>query len=359
MVEYDLPAGVDTQTVETPRVDTHVLVAGDPDGIPVVCLHGNLSSSRFWAETMAALPSEYRLLAPDMRGYGQTEPKPIDATRGMGDFADDVDGLLTELGIEEPAFVGWSNGGGVALRYAIDHPSRVAAMALVNPLSPYGFGGTEDAEGTPTWPDYAGSGAGTANEETVAALAAEDFDAGGEASPRVILNQFYVDPETEIDPELEPEYLRSICSTVTGEEYYPGDVTESENWPGVAPGERGINNAISPKYLQLPAIVDIEPKPPVCWLRGAEDRIVSNTSFFDLGFLGQAGEVPGWPGADTFPPQPMVDQTQAVLDEYAEKGGDVRSVTFEGVGHAPLLEVPERFREELTAFLEQTVQAAG
>jgi pimeloyl-ACP methyl ester carboxylesterase len=55
----------------------------------------------------------------------------------------------------------------------------------------------------------------------------------------------------------------------------------------------------------------------------------------------------------------MVDQTQAVLDEYAEKGGDVRSVTFEGVGHAPLLEVPERFREELTAFLEQTVQAAG
>ena len=356
MVDYDLPASVEARTVETPRIETHLLEAGDPEGAPLVLLHGNLSSSRFWAETMAALPADYHVLAPDLRGYGQTEPKPIDATRGMGNFAHDIHSLLSELGIDRPSFVGWSNGGGVALRYAIDHPEAVAALALVNPISPYGFGGTEDVDGTPTWPDYAGSGAGTANEETVAALAAADFDAGGDASPRAILNQFFINPEHEIDPALEEEYLHSLCSTMTGDDYYPGDIVESDHWPGVAPGERGINNAISPKYLQLPGIVNVDPKPPVLWLRGAEDRIVSNASLFDLGVLGQAGEVPGWPGPDIYPPQPMVDQTRAVLDDYEANGGAVSQVVFDTAGHTPFIEAPERFRTALLDFFDEQLR---
>ena len=166
-----------------------------------------------------------------------------------------------------------------------------------------------------------------------------------------ILRSFYVDPSTELDPALEEAYLDSILSTAIGEENYPGDVTESGNWPGIGPGERGVNNAISPKYLDNSDIVDVSPKPPIHWLRGENDSIVSNESFFDLGYLGQIGEVPGWPGEDVFAPQPMVDQTRRVLEDYADAGGDIDESVYEGVGHSPHIEAPERFRKELLSVL--------
>ena len=90
MEGLDLPPGVDQQVVATPRLDTHLLTSGPEDGIPVLFVHGNASSSRFFEDTLAALArlSRYRALAPDLRGYGDSETKPLDATRGLRDFAD-------------------------------------------------------------------------------------------------------------------------------------------------------------------------------------------------------------------------------------------------------------------------------
>ena len=347
-----LPKGVRSQTVSTGRLETHYLESGKADGTPLVLLHGNCSSSRFWGELMGDLPDEYRVLAPDLRGYGDTADEPVDATDGLGDFAADVHALLVELGVDETvSMVGWSNGGGVTLRSVRERPADVSAAVLVNPVSPYGFGGTVDVEGTPAYEDYAGSGGGAVNESFIDALAAGDRSTESDTSPRAILRSFYVDPSTELDPALEEAYLDSILSTAIGEENYPGDVTESGNWPGIGPGERGVNNAISPKYLDNSDIVDVSPKPPIHWLRGENDSIVSNESFFDLGYLGQIGEVPGWPGEDVFAPQPMVDQTRRVLEDYADAGGDIDESVYEGVGHSPHIEAPERFRKELLSVL--------
>jgi pimeloyl-ACP methyl ester carboxylesterase len=96
----------------------------------------------------------------------------LDATRGLGDFSDDLYALAVTLGLRERTIhlVGWSMGGMVAIRYTMDHPDTVASLTLVNPMSPYGFGGTKDALGTPCWPDYAGSGGGTTNPEFVRRL---------------------------------------------------------------------------------------------------------------------------------------------------------------------------------------------
>jgi hypothetical protein len=84
---------------------------------------------------------------------------------------------------------------------------------------------------------------------------------------------------------------------------------------------------------------------------GADDVIVSDTSLYDLAYLGSLGAVPGWPGPQAWPPQPTVAQTRAVLDGYAAAGGSYREVVIEDAGHGPHLDQPERFVAELTGHL--------
>lgn len=339
-----LPDGVSRQRSETDRLETQYLEYNSDGDRPVVFLHGNASSSRFFAELMADLPEEFHAVAPDFRGFGESERRPIDATRGLRDFADDIHALLSALGISDPSLVGWSTGGGVALRYAIDY-GGVESLGLINPVPPYGYGGTK-RDGTPCQPDYAGTGGGLVNDAFMQAIEENDRS-GGEGSPRTVLNTVYTAPDSEIDPDLEDEYVDSILSTEIGDDHYPGDQTASENWPGMAPGEGGVNNALSPKYCDLTDFVDVDSTPPVCWIRGSEDQVVANGSLFEAGFLGQIGEIPGWPGEEVYPPQPMVTQTRDLLEEYEDAGGEYEEVVVDGAGHSPHIEQPDRVRSAL------------
>ncbi|TMF48335.1 MAG: alpha/beta hydrolase, partial [Chloroflexi bacterium] len=93
-------------------------------------------------------------------------------------------------------------------------------------------------------------------------------------------------------------------------------------------------------------------QPFVLWMRGADDQIVSDTSFFDFGFLGQLGAVPGWPGAEVYPPQPMVTQVRTVLDDYQAHGGQYREVIIPDCGHSPHIEKPDTVFELVHSFLQ-------
>ena len=68
------------------------------------------------------------------------------------------------------------------------------------------------------------------------------------------------------------------------------------------------------------------------------------------------GAVPGWPGEDHFPPQPMVTQTRSVLDRYAATGGAYREVVFPDVGHSPHVERPQEFVIALLEHLDVPVE---
>jgi len=78
--------GITSYIIDTPRLKQHVLTSGAVDGVPVIFLHGNFSSALYFEETMQALPAGFRGIAVDMRGYGWTEDKLIDATRGYRDW---------------------------------------------------------------------------------------------------------------------------------------------------------------------------------------------------------------------------------------------------------------------------------
>ena len=317
--------------LQTSRMETHYVESGPEDGVPVVLLHGNLSTGRFFTHLFDGAPERYRLIAPDMRGFGDSEPLPIDATRGLRDWADDTHALLQALGIERPPHLaGWSTGGAAIAAYARERP--VASLTFIDPVSPYGYGGTH-ADGTPCFPDWAGTGGGIGNPEFAARVEADDRSGDGDTAPRNVLRSSYWAPSHE-EPRLE-ELLDEVLKSVTGDDGYPGDSTPSEHWPGVAPGTRGILNALSGEHCNWSDIVDLDPKPPILWTHGTEDIVVADGSPWEMGTLGQLGVVPGWPGDDVFPPQAMVFQIRSVLQRYGQRGGRVVMEMFEGSGHFP------------------------
>ncbi len=342
-----------SRMVETARGEIHVHEWGPEDGIPVVMLHGNLSTGRFYDQVAAAAPDGLRILAPDMRGFGRTAARVVDATRGLRDWSDDTAALLAALGIEQQVHLaGWSTGGAAIASYAIDRPGAVASLTFIDPVSPYGFGGVH-RDGTPVADDHAGSGGGTGNPEFAAALAAGDRTTDEDVSPLNVMRTSYWSPEFSMDPDFEQVLLEEILLSEVGPLGYPGDAVPSDNWPGVAPGEVGTLNALSPKYCNWSDIVDLEPKPPVLWVHGSNDIVVADGSAWEMGTLGQMGLVPGWPGAEEFPPQPMVTQIDDVLDVYADRGGAVRKERFEGSGHGPFLDARDRFCEVFYGFLRE------
>jgi pimeloyl-ACP methyl ester carboxylesterase len=348
-----------TETIDTSRLVTHCWTDGPADGEPLLLVHGNITTGRFWQSLVSELPSgRFRVVAPDLRSFGRTERKPVDARRGLRDWSDDLRALLEALGWASRRDVhaaGWSMGGGILQQYEIDHPGELASLTLIAPLSPYGFGGTKDVSGTACYADFAGSGGGTAAPDFVRRLAAGDESEDEPmSSPRVIMRSFFWSPKHKAPDE--DELIREVLLTAVGDEFYPGSSTTSSNWPGVAPGDMGVNNAFAPKFCDTSAFGDVRSPAPVLWVRGDEDQVVSDASMFDFGQLGKLGAVPGWPGEDVFPPQPQIEQTRAVFSRRESKA-PVREVVLSGVGHGPLVERPAEVARLMVEHIDSTVKA--
>ncbi len=348
-------SGITSRTIDTPRLKMHALFSGKDDVTPVLFVHGNASSATFWEEIMLKLPAEYRGIAVDLRGYGDTEDKLIDATRGYGDWVDDIVSFAQTLGLNRYHVVGHSLGGAVVISLIAAAPASIWSATLVNPGSPYGFGGSKGLDGTPCYDDFAGSGGGVVNPEFPKLIAAGDRSSDNpQASPRVVMNGFYWKPPFK--PAREEDLLSSLLSEKIGPERYPGDSVASPNWPNVAPGKWGPINATSPKYVgdSVERFLAAAPKPPILWVRGDSDMIVSDNSMFDFGTLGKMNLVPGWPGEDVYPPQPMVGQMRAVLERYATNGGKYWEKVMPDTAHTPYVEKPDDFAALLLQHLKES-----
>ena len=315
----------------------------------IMFVHGNLSSSVFWEDVMAAMQDRYHSVAPDLRGFGATEALPVDATSGLDDMALDLLCFADDLGLEGFHLVGHSMGGGVAMKMLLLKPQSIATVTLVDPVSPFGYGGSRDVEGTPCYADGAPAGAGMVNPEFVTRLHDGDRSRSSPLSPRCVMENLYFKPP--FVPDRMEALLTGMLEARVGDDWYPGNVLASENWPGAAPGERGVLNAMSRRYFDASGIVDVDPKPPLLWIRGELDQIVADGAALEIANLGASGQVPGWPGMDRCPPQPMVKQTRAVLEDYARRGGSFRECVVKGVGHTPFIEAPETFNRLLADFL--------
>lgn len=108
---------------------------GPRDGAPVILIHGHPFSHSMWAPQVAALTTAgYRVITPDLRGYGQSPVLP--GTTLLADFADDLAALLDRLGVEQAVVGGVSMGGQIAMEMRLGHPGRVRALVLSDTSSP-------------------------------------------------------------------------------------------------------------------------------------------------------------------------------------------------------------------------------
>ena len=164
--------GITSQMVQTGRLNMHVLTSGPADGVPVIFIHGNASSATYWEEIMLKLPAGFRGIAPDLRGYGDTEDKLIDATRGCGDWVDDLAALAQAMGLPRYHVVGHSMGGAITFNLIPAAGASILSATLVDPASPYGFGGSKGLDGAPCFDDCAGSGGGVVNPDFPKLMAA-------------------------------------------------------------------------------------------------------------------------------------------------------------------------------------------
>ena len=121
-------------TADANGIKTNYLEAGTGD--PVVLIHGSgpgVTSYANWRLVLPALAENFRVLAPDMVGFGFSE-RPANIEYGVQTWADQVVGLMDTLELPKAHLVGNSFGGAIALRIATQHPDRVGKLVLMGSM---------------------------------------------------------------------------------------------------------------------------------------------------------------------------------------------------------------------------------
>jgi pimeloyl-ACP methyl ester carboxylesterase len=105
------------------------------EGPPLVLVHDYLASRMAWDEVVPRLATSFRVIAPDLPGFGESEKPPPGRYRyDFGGFAESIVDLLAAIGLGRISLCGHAMGGAVALTVAATYPHLVDKLVLVNPL---------------------------------------------------------------------------------------------------------------------------------------------------------------------------------------------------------------------------------
>ncbi|HTR54010.1 MAG TPA: alpha/beta hydrolase, partial [Kofleriaceae bacterium] len=131
-----MPDATEHGTVDVDGAQIYYAIYGKGD--PVVLLHGGLGNSDHWANQVPALADKFEVIAIDSRGQGRSTRTRAAVTYDI--MAADVLAVLDHLKVTRASFVGWSDGGEIALKIAIVHPDRVTKLFV--------FGANYDSNGS-------------------------------------------------------------------------------------------------------------------------------------------------------------------------------------------------------------------
>lgn len=267
---------------------------GEPNGRTVLLLHGRNFPSSYWQGVIEALTGAgYRVVAPDQIGFNKSSKPAFDLH--FDRLARNTQALLDELKIDKVSIVGHSMGGMLSVRFARAYPERVDQIVLAAPIG------------------------------------LEDY-------------RLYV-------PSLPADRLMEIEDKVTAESYlnqlikaYSRTLSEEALAPYVATRSRIKGSAEYPRWLRtfVNSALMIWREPVV-----QEIPLLTQEVLFVMGENDHLA-----PGRD-FAPEPVrgeMGQNANLAETLAAKMKHARVEIFEGIGHLPHLEAPERFNELVLRF---------
>lgn len=123
-----------TESIKNMKLDldglnVNCFTAGE-SGPPIILLHGGGVDSAIisWGEVIGYLAKDFRVFAPDLPGYGDSD-KP-DAEYSIPFYVDFLEHLMNTLDLKQTSLVGLSLGGGISIGFTLQHPSRVDKLVL-------------------------------------------------------------------------------------------------------------------------------------------------------------------------------------------------------------------------------------
>jgi pimeloyl-ACP methyl ester carboxylesterase len=124
--------GAESREVNIGGRRIHYYVRGPESGQPIVLVHGLGGRAEDWINLAPYLVrAGYRVYTPDLLGFGHSE-QPADATYSIHDQSELIIGFFDAMQLKQPDLVGWSMGGWIVQRAAIDHPQRIRRLVLVD-----------------------------------------------------------------------------------------------------------------------------------------------------------------------------------------------------------------------------------
>ncbi len=123
-------SNIRSHKIKIDGLDIHYYRAGQGD--PLVVLHGGGGDARTWLNNIEVLSNNYAVYAPDLPGYGGSQP--LNGDYYIPELAEFVESFSDNLGLESFHLVGHSLGGGVALNYALESPHKIKKLVLVSSL---------------------------------------------------------------------------------------------------------------------------------------------------------------------------------------------------------------------------------
>lgn len=277
-------------------VAMNVVEAGRRDGVPVILLHGFPESHRTWRKLAPLLGDRFRLIMPDLRGFGES-----DRPQDVADYATDILiadilALADALGVDRFALVGHDWGGAIAWAAVLRGNARIERLAIINSPHPWIF----QKSLIENEPQRIASQYMTAFRQPgmEAIVEAMGVDAFFDKSFRS-----HVDPAS-IDPE---ERARSIA-----EWSRPGALTAMFNW------YRASHIVVPPPGLTVPVpdwVVRFAPKVrvPLRIVWGLDDKALLPVQLEGIGEVGDGVDVVPIKGVGHFAPWQAPDQVAAAL----------------------------------------------
>lgn len=291
--------GIRSEVVELHGTRVHTLRGGDDvDGLPQLLVHGLGGSASNWLEVLPALARRGPVLAPDLPGFGRTEPPRTHAARVTAN-ARFLAALVARVGWERVEVHGNSMGGQLSVLLAGQEPERVARMVLVSPALPAAL--RDAAQLDPAtfrrFGPFLVPGIGTLLMKRAYAR----------TTPEQLYSEFadYLHADrSRVSPELEAVALENVALGRDRPWRLPAFATAAQTTVRAVTSRRALEQAIA--AVTAPTLV--------VW--GERDRLIG---------------------------RPVIERIRALRPDW-------RIAVLDGVGHVPMVEAPERYLEVVDAW---------